>query len=324
MKDVDNDLIRQQFLDNVPKYRSLEEEARFIIGQALDGTDIKIYAIPSRVKTIQSFLDKMKRKDSKKPFEEIQDIVGLRIVCLFISDISRISDILKEYFYIISEDNKIDQTESSFGYLSVHFIVKLKDNCSGPRYDSIIGLPFEIQVRTLAMDAWANISHYLDYKSELDIPKELKRDFYALSGLFYVADKHFEMFFKSRERNTRRLEELEIMPDQEINLDSFTVYLNKRLPDREHSSPDAVSEMVSELKEFGYTTIGDIERILYSTQDAFPLYEEDYPPTDSENNEIKYADVGVIRSSLKIFDNNYRQKYGSTDDINKYKKLLKY
>jgi putative GTP pyrophosphokinase len=166
-------------------------------------------------------------------------------VCLFISDISRTNDIVKKHFYIISEDNKIDQTESSFGYLSVHFIVKLKDNCSGPRYDPIIGLTFEIQVKTLAMDAWANISHYLDYKSELDIPKELKRDFYALSGLFYVADKHFEMFFKSRERNTRRLEELEITPDQEINLDSLTVYLNKRLPDRDRSSPDGVSKMVS-------------------------------------------------------------------------------
>jgi ppGpp synthetase/RelA/SpoT-type nucleotidyltranferase len=65
MNDVDINLIRQQFLDNVPKYRRLKEEARFIIGHALDGTDIKIYSIPSRVKTVESFLDKMQRKDSK-------------------------------------------------------------------------------------------------------------------------------------------------------------------------------------------------------------------------------------------------------------------
>ena len=58
---------------------------------------------------------------------------------------------------------------------------------SGPRYDNIAVLPFEIQVRTIAMDAWANVSHHLDYKSDKDVPAELRKDFYALSGLFYLA-----------------------------------------------------------------------------------------------------------------------------------------
>ncbi|MBI4489516.1 MAG: hypothetical protein HY694_10565 [Deltaproteobacteria bacterium] len=57
-------------------------------------------------------------------------------------------------------------------------------------------VPFEIQIRTIAQDAWASISHYLDYKKESDIPAQLRRDFYALSGLFYVADRHFAMLKK--------------------------------------------------------------------------------------------------------------------------------
>ena len=101
------------------------------------------------------------------------------------------------------------------------------------------------------MDAWANISHYLDYKKEADVPEELKRDFYALSGLFYVADTHFEMFFKSREKVTQRLEESELLPTQEINFDSLKIYLNKQYPERKcddagHSN--SISELVNQTR----------------------------------------------------------------------------
>ncbi len=60
----------------------------------------------------------------------------------------------------------------------------MKRDYKGPRYDTIVGMPFEIQVRTILMDAWANVSHYLAYKSDIDVPINLQRDFYALGGLF--------------------------------------------------------------------------------------------------------------------------------------------
>jgi ppGpp synthetase/RelA/SpoT-type nucleotidyltranferase len=228
--EVDNNWIRQQFLDKAPIYKRLNDEALFIIEQALKATDIKIYSIQSRIKKVDSFLDKSRRKNCKNPIEEIQDIVGLRIVCLFLSDISRISEIIRESFDSITEDNKIyDSEDALFGYLSAHSIVKLKSDCSGPRYRDLKGEHFEIQIRTLTMDAWANVSHYLDYKSKMDIPRELKRDFYALSGLFYVADTHFEMFFKSRQKVAQRLEEFGLSPTQEINFDSLSIYLYKNI-----------------------------------------------------------------------------------------------
>ena len=60
-------------------------------------------------------------------------------------------------------------------------------------------MPFEIQVRTIAQDAWDSVSHYLDYKNN-SIRDELKRDFYALSGLFYVADTHFSFIKQDKMR----------------------------------------------------------------------------------------------------------------------------
>src|SRR5882724_7674996 len=118
---------------------------------------------------------------------------------------------------------------SSFGYFSVHFICKIRANYIGPRYDGLKDQNFEIQVRTISMDAWANISHYLDYKSDTDIPKDLKKDFFALSGLFYVADTHFEMFFKNKKEQAKKTKkELDSNLDIAINLESLDAYLKKR------------------------------------------------------------------------------------------------
>ncbi len=218
---MDNETLSQQFQDKKRTFENLETEGLYIIHKALQSTDIKLHSIGSRVKDLQSFLDKAERIQTKKPFEEVHDIVGLRVICLFLSDIDRIGTAIREAFLVVSEDNKIEGSEvSSFGYMSVHFIVTRKKEYSGPRYDHILKIPFEIQVRTIAMDAWANVSHYLEYKSEIDVPTDLRRDFYALSGLFYVADKHFEVFFRSRDESREQMAEAFAKPNLPISPDT--------------------------------------------------------------------------------------------------------
>lgn len=122
--------------------------------------------------------------------------------------------------------------------MSVHFIARMKQAYSGPRYDKIAGFLFEIQVRTIAMDAWANVSHHLDYKTDKDVPAELRKDFYALSGLFYVADRHFEMFYSQSIESRKQMKELfedtaslEDKAMQELNLDTLSAYLVTKFPD---------------------------------------------------------------------------------------------
>ncbi|VVB67505.1 Region found in RelA / SpoT proteins [uncultured archaeon] len=201
-------------------------------------------------------------------------------------------------------------------YLCTSF-AKLKNNCTGPRYNFLKGIPFEIQIRTLTMDAWANISHFLDYKNDADIPKELKRDFYALSGLFYVADIHFEMFFKSRKEVAKRLETSDFLPTQEINMDSLKVFLGKRFPDRSHSDPGMISVLVGELLRNGYTSIGKLENALDISREASIALEKE--------SEVDLADVGVVRVSLDLYDENWRKsREGGWNKrlANKYRKLF--
>lgn len=318
--------LKRQFEEKVSLYKELKEEALFILDNTLKGKGIKVHSIDSRVKTAESFIEKAKRKQSKKPFEEIGDIVGLRVVCLFLSDIPRIGEVIRSCFEVVSEDNKIEDYDvSSFGYLSVHFIAKMKREYAGPRYDKIKGFLFEIQVRTIAMHSWATISHYLDYKSERDVPKELRRDFYGLSGLFYVADTHFEMFFKARQESQDKMAELfedaERKVDQEINLDSLTAYLEKRFPDREHSDSKSISKLVQELSKAEYTHISEIERVVDIAWDAFLVYERENPPDDAP----KYADIGVARILFSLHGDDFRHlgSFMTDEKCKKYRKLLK-
>ena len=165
------------------------------------------------------------------------------------------------------------------------------------------------------MHSWANISHFLDYKSELDIPSELKKDFYALSGLFYVADKHFELFFNQsnsrRENIERKFERVKDILFEEINLYTLQLYLKLRLPDREHCDLKELSALVEEIKATEYSLIQQIEDAFQIGWDAFLIYEKENPPSTRSSNK-KYADVGVVRGVLEIVDEKfafYRNSY---------------
>lgn len=319
--------IKFEFNNKKPLYESLREEALFIINRAMSRVDIKINKIESRIKEIESFMGKIDRKESNNAFTDILDILGVRIVCLFLSDIIKIREIINSEFTIISEDNKIDGSNiDTFGYMSVHFIVKLKDQYIGPRYDNIKMLFFEIQVRTMAMDSWANISHYLEYKSENDIPSDLKKDFHALSGLFYVADKHFEMFFKSRELNTEQIiekfEQTLSHSKEEINIDSLKAYMLIKFPDREHNATsDTISNLIDQLYRSGYKFIDEINLKVDLAWDAFIQYELERPPASTDN---KFAHVGVIRVLLEIADKNFRKESGYETTSRNYERYAKF
>lgn len=186
------DELRSEYNSKIESFKQLIDTVEFFISQEIQNNKIKIHSFNHRIKSFDSFVEKIRRKEVKEPFQEIVDIVGLRIVCLFHSDIKNIGDIVKNNFDIIEEDNKIDNDEVNiFGYMSLHYKAKLKTEQSNTYYKNFKDIPFEMQIRTIAQDAWASISHYLDYKKESEIPRHLKRDFHALSGLFYIADTHF-------------------------------------------------------------------------------------------------------------------------------------
>jgi ppGpp synthetase/RelA/SpoT-type nucleotidyltranferase len=305
--------IKAEYEAKTSIHQELKDEALFIINKFLEKNKIKTHSVLSRIKDFESFYGKIERKQIKEPFAEIRDIVGLRVVCLFLSDIEKIGSLIKSSFEVFDEDNKIDGVNAidSFGYMSLHFIVKIRKENKGPRYDNIKDIPFEIQVRTISMDAWANISHYLSYKTETDVPKNLKRDFYALSGLFYVADTHFEVFYKQSKESQQNIQDRVATSlgdgnkviDEEINLDSLKAYLSNKFPDRNCGDDKSLSELIFELRSVGISSIGRLEEMYNLAWEVFLLYEQE------RYGNRAFVAVGVIRNLLDLTNEEYRKKY---------------
>ncbi|WP_280141930.1 GTP pyrophosphokinase [Methylobacterium aquaticum] len=267
----------------------------------------------SRVKELVSLVAKAQNKGVIDPFAAIKDIAGARIVCLFRSDLSKIEDIINSKFSVIERDDKITDGDG-FGYMSIHYICKIPEGYIGPRYDHIRGKIFELQTRTLCMDAWAVVSHYLDYKDDWDVPADLKKAMNALSGLFYVADNQFEQVYGERLKSQNASTEmLRNTSNVEINLDTLRAYIEKRFPNRDDSHDAHISELIYDLKETGYTNINQIENDINKAEEFFIEY-ENILLSNSYLHE-RFSKVGAVRVAISIANEKMEKLINAKADV---------
>ncbi|KIR03998.1 hypothetical protein P261_02813 [Lachnospiraceae bacterium TWA4] len=136
----------------------------------------KIYKVTYRLKSIQSISRKLQRKNKevtlKNALHYLNDIAGIRIICNLYDDVYKITNKLQTIsdLEVIKIKDYIQSPKES-GYRSVHMIVCVYVN--GKK------IPVEIQLRTIAMNYWAELDHQLCYKKEFytndRIYKELQR-----------------------------------------------------------------------------------------------------------------------------------------------------
>jgi len=130
--------------------------------------------VTSRVKTVESIMKKIGRKNIELSFEairrEIRDIAGVRVTCSFTSDIYRIMDMLESQKDIeVLEIKDYFKNPKPNGYRSLHMLIEIPIFMS----DRVEHIPVEIQIRTIAMDFWASLEHKIFYKYNKDIPQTL-------------------------------------------------------------------------------------------------------------------------------------------------------
>lgn len=316
-----NDLSRD-YQVALPALEALRREAEFALHEAIDHEKLKIHGFESRVKELESIERKASSKQIENPLDQINDIVGVRVICLFRNDLEIVDSVLKNTFSVQSIDDKITESTETFGYMSSHYICTMRDEYNGPRYAQVKDKKFEVQVRTLGMHAWAAISHYLSYKSDWDIPDHLKKSLNALSGLFYITDNEFQTAYEARQLSlTDTIKRVDKSLDEPINLDSMTAYLEKRFPDRPGYDSSSVSSIVSQLHQAGYEKIAEVERDVVRASKVFPNYEQDNPPQNTKGR--KFNAIGVVRASLRISSDKFYQASGTTGkEYLKYRKLL--
>ena len=134
----------------------------------------KIAYISSRIKSPDSMIKKLEKKGieptAANAILKVNDAVGIRVICSFVDDIYNVSrwlDAQKEIEVIKTKDYIAYPKEN--GYRSYHMIIKIKE----------LNLNAEIQIRTIALDFWANLEHQMKYKRNIKneemIRSELKR-----------------------------------------------------------------------------------------------------------------------------------------------------
>jgi putative GTP pyrophosphokinase len=104
--DLDRESIVGKYAAEYHVYEALKQEAVFILQDRIASHSIKIHAIESRVKELESLLEKCARKSCNEPFEEFADIAAVRVICLFRSDLDRLKKLVKENFEVIEIDDK--------------------------------------------------------------------------------------------------------------------------------------------------------------------------------------------------------------------------
>ncbi len=262
------------FLSKRPHYEQLAAEAQYILRTRLQQARIEFSAVTARAKTLKSFLEKITRKSVADPLKDITDLAGVRVVCLYRSELDAIETIVRDEFDVVEKvDKLVGQGADRFGYGAIHYVARLGKKSSGARYDDLKGLLCEIQTRTVLQDAWAIIDHHLIYKKEADIPTPLRRKMNSLVGLFETADDQFDQIRKERDRYLGELREEqrgEELLSREVNLDSVHVYFAARFAGL---SFDARS--ISIMLDFtvkSLRTIGDLDKVITR---ALPAMEAD-------------------------------------------------
>lgn len=149
-----------------------------------------IVQVEGRVKTVASILEKANSRNIpvNKVFDELEDIAGIRIICRFVEDITKVLEIIRERsgidMRILEEEDYITNTKKS-GYRSYHITISYPVVSMG----GLREIPVEIQIRTLAMNFWATIEHSLRYKYNGNLPQELKDRLQICAEAAHLLDK---------------------------------------------------------------------------------------------------------------------------------------
>ena len=188
--------IEKLYLPRVESYEMALQQIQRIMQELFESRGLKI-TIKHRVKSLQALYDKICRKMAGLPEGTRtivpSDLLGLRVVCPFLSDIDTVETIIDAHFGVSEKERKgAELGFKEFGYESLHFLIEcpeaVRERCGLHRQTLV-----EIQVRTLLQDAWAEVEHELIYKAEFTpLDEPMRRRLAALNANLNLSDIMFQ------------------------------------------------------------------------------------------------------------------------------------
>ncbi|GAK51734.1 hypothetical protein U14_02979 [Candidatus Moduliflexus flocculans] len=300
-------------------YQAFALRLRDLLGVLLQADGVHIDHIEMRVKTLESFLEKIEHKKYyDAPFDRIKDLIGLRIVTYYQDEVERVRAMIEREF-TLDEDHSVDKTASleadRFGYRSLHLIISLEHKrCVLPEWKSFAGIPAEIQVRSILQHAWAVFSREFDYKAPSQAPDALRRKLFQLSAQLEGADQDFTTLRLRSEAIAKeyRADVTQGQLELPLDLDSLREFMEQHVQAQEwerfgvrvgmHPFPllmktfqsAGLKILLRTLQEIGITRLNEFERLFQEFQAAEPHLRRFVEVVNANGGSIHAVPVDVL------------------------------
>ena len=219
MIDNQKEAILISFLKEKERYKKLAEYIVHLIRDDPSSPKESFHTLTYRIKDELRLIEKIEAQnttleDGEAPISEknykakVGDLLGVRIICLRLSDVVKVEAYLKllseeKILYFLKEPDKkrsfilpVDPGDTISGgidrryngYSSIHYQVELGENSDAP--PGLEDLQVEFQLRTILEEAWGEIDHKYRYtrsRGGLTLPDYIQRGFYNLSVYLQVA-----------------------------------------------------------------------------------------------------------------------------------------
>ena len=195
--------VLERFRASIPRFeragRYVERELARILASA--GVPA---AVTYRVKDVSSYRGKVIDKGYADPWAQVTDKVGARVIVQKVRDVDAVHKAIAACGtlpIVGMTDKRKGKSYKSFEYSGLHLDVEVPSEAGETEL-----ITCEVQVRTIAQDAWSVVSHKFVYKPEIKLPKRSRHAIVRLVGLVELFDEEVERVITKYEKvaKTRR------------------------------------------------------------------------------------------------------------------------
>ena len=239
-------------------------------------TPSPVQRVRVRVKRPESVADKIFRKPNSFPgglrsenFKAMEDTLGARVVVYFLQHLPLIDREIRRHPNLeLSTESPpvaylpvelcerlalkhVHRETKESGYASIHYIVRLRD----PAVPEYYRPWFEIQVRTIAEDAWSEVEHILGYKPDKHTSLAVRKQFQIISRQLSAIDEHFNFL---GEELTRFQAEADVRDQDPLNAENLPRLLAEMSLSCAQKEIDGLLKLAASR---GVGTVGQLRRV---------------------------------------------------------------
>lgn len=176
-------------------YQRSAEGKRLIYRVASRG----IYQDGEELKKVNRLVDKIEEKRRKDPgyeVDKVEDIIGIKLVCIHPSDVKVLREYILNNEKLIIPPDGVEEHKDESGYRAIHVIVSLK------RPIELRNIKCEIQIITMLQETWGFKTHGPIYEKRKNLEEEYKIHAKFLSDYLDTVDLHTESLLEEIQRRS--------------------------------------------------------------------------------------------------------------------------